>query len=199
MATTTVDLNKSGNSDLVLFDVMRGRVRSTATLSTTAGRWLQVSPASHLLAVAGGGDDSVTLWDITDPEHPQRLSIVPAQLGVLDIEFSPDGKVLALSTSATVQLWDIHNPGEPELLGSITTPAEGDAVTNVTADEQVLGVAFTGQGDTLARSTSAMSTSLVDSDPAQLAARLCGYAAAPISPAQWQQDAPGVPYRRPCP
>lgn len=199
VATTTVDLSKSGNSDLVLFNVMRGRVRSTATLSTTVGRWLQVSPASHLLAVAGGGDDSVTLWDITDPARPQRLSIVPAQLGVLDIEFSPDGKVLALSTSATVQLWDIHNPGEPELLGSMTTPAEGDAVTNVTADEEVLGVAFTGQGDTLASSTTSMSTSLVDSDPAQLAARLCGYAAAPINPAQWQQDAPGVPYQRPCP
>lgn len=198
VATTTVDLNNSQTSDLVLFDVMRGRVRSTATLSTTVGKWLQVSPTSHLLAVAGGGDDSVTLWDITDPEHPQRLSIVPAQLGVLDIEFSPDGKVLALSTSATVKLWDIHNPGEPELLGSITTPAEGDAITNVTADEQVMGMAFTGQGDTLAIS-SFISTSLVDSDPAQLAARLCGYTTAPISPAQWQQDAPGVPYRTPCP
>jgi WD40 repeat protein len=199
VATTTVDLSKSGNSDLVLFDVVRGRVRSTATLSTTVGRWLQVSPASHLLAVAGGGDNAVTLWDIADPAHPQRLSIVPAQLGVLDIEFSPDGKVLALSTGATVQLWDIHNPEEPELLGSITTPAEGDAVTNVTADEEVLGMAFTGQGDTLATATTSMSTSLVDSDPAQLAARLCGYAAAPINSAQWQQDAPGVPYQRPCP
>lgn len=198
VATTTVDLSNSQTGDLVLFDVMRGRVRSTASLSTTVGRWLQVSPASHLLAVASGGDDAVTLWDITDAKHPQRLSIVPAQRGVLGINFSPDGNVLALSTDTTVQLWDIHAPEEPELLGSITRPAEGDAVTNITADEPVLGAAFTGQGDTLAISR-LLTTSLVDSDPAQLATRLCGYAAAPISPAQWQQDAPGVPYQRPCP
>jgi WD40 repeat protein len=197
-ATTTPDLNNSQTSDLVLYHVARGRVRSAATLSTTASTELEVSPQSHLLAVVNGGDDAVTLWDLRDPEHPQRLSIIPAQLDVLGMEFSPDGKVLTAFTNTAVQLWDIHNPQEPDLLGSITRPMEGDAANNVTTDEPVLGVTFTGQGDTLAIS-GLMTTSLVDSDPARLAARLCAYAAVPISPAQWQQDAPGVPYRRPCP
>jgi hypothetical protein len=109
VATTTIDSGSSlalNTSNLVLFDVAQGRVRSTATLSTTAGAELEVSPDHHLLAVASGGGGAVTLWDISDPRHPRSLSTVPAQLDVQGIEFSPDSKVLAVSSQGTVQLWD---------------------------------------------------------------------------------------------
>ena len=199
VATTTIDLGPQ-TSDLVLFDVARGRVRSEATLSTTVGTELEVNPDSHLLAVASDGGDAVTLWDISDPRHPRYLSTIPAQLDVLGIEFSPDGKTLAVSSQGAVQLWDIRNPKVPASLGSITSLFGGDSGSNSsfgTVDNPVFGFGFTGQGDTLAISTDT-TTSLIDSDPAQLAPRLCGYVAAPISQAQWQQDAPGVPYQRPC-
>lgn len=197
-ATTTTDPGSA--SDLVLFDVVQGRVWSAATLSTTAGTELGVSPQSHLLAVADSGEDAVMLWDISDPEHPRRLSIVPAQPDVFDMDFSPDGSMLAVAFGATVQLWDVRNPEEPVLLASITSPWAGDASSTslVTANEPVYGIAFTGQGDTVAVS-GIMTTSLIDDDPARLAVGLCGYTAVPISPVQWQQDAPSVPYRQPCP
>ena len=204
VATTTIDSGSSlalNTSNLVLFDVAQGRVRSTATLSTTAGAELEVSPDHHLLAVASGGGGAVTLWDISDPRHPRSLSTVPAQLDVQGIEFSPDSKVLAVSSQGTVQLWDIHNPQEPAPVGSITSLLGGDTGGNSgfgTVDNPVFGLAFTGQSDTLAISADT-TTSLFDSDPAQVAAQLCGYTGVPISPAQWQQDAPDVPYRRPCP
>ena len=117
------------------------------------------------------------------------------------IEFSPDSKVLAVSSQGTVQLWDIHNPQEPTPVGSITSLLGGDTGGNSgfgTVDNPVFGLAFTGQSDTLAISADT-TTSLFDSDPAQVAAQLCGYTGVPISPGQWQQDAPDVPYRRPCP
>jgi WD40 repeat protein len=199
VGTTTIDPG-SGTGDLVLFHVVRGRVQSSATLSTAAGTELDVSPDSHLLAVAGSGDDAVTLWDVSNPGRPRRLSTVSTQLGVSDIAFSPDSKVLAVAAGGTVQLWDIHNPEEPVSLGSVTVLADGDADNSslTSSIEQVFGLAFTGMGDTLAITTD-YTTSLVDSDPAELAARLCGYAEVPISPAQWQQYAPSVPYQRPCP
>lgn len=198
LAATFTEDPGSGTSDVVLFDVARGRVRSAVTLSTTAGEDLGLSPDGRLLAVADGGDDAVTLWDVSDPRHPQRLSTVPAQPGVSDVEFSQDGKTIAVSTQASVQLWDIRNPEQPVQLASITTPLGGDAINSgfETTEEPVLGAAFTGQGDTLAVSN-AITISLYG-DPAQLADSLCRYVAAPISPAQWQQYAPGVPYRRPC-
>jgi WD40 repeat protein len=206
VATTTIDPGSNTSdldtSDLVLFDVVRGRVRSAATLSTTVGTELEVSPGNHhLLAVASGDNDAVTLWDISDPGQPRQLSTISAQVDVEDIEFSPDSKVLAVSSQGTVQLWDIGNPQEPAPLGSITSLFGGDASGNstfATEDNPVFGLAFTGQGDALAISAD-LTTSLVDSDPAQLAARLCGYIGVPISPAQWKQYAPGVPYQRPCP
>jgi WD40 repeat protein len=199
VGTTTIDPG-SGTADLVLFNVVRGRVRSSATLSAAAGTELDVSPDSHLLAVAGSGDDAVTLWDVSNPGRPRRLSTVSTQLGVSDIAFSPDSKVLAVAAEGTVQLWDIDNPEDPVPLGSITSLAGGDSdnASLTPSIEQAFGLAFTGQGDSLAI-TANYTTSLIDSDPAELAARLCRYAGVPISLAQWQQYAPSVPYQRPCP
>ena len=199
VGTTTTDPG-SGTSDLVLVNVVQGRVRSSATLSTAAGSELDVSPDNHLLAVAGSGDNAVTLWDVSNPGHPRPLSTVSTLPGISDIKFSPDSKVLAVSTEGTVQLWDIRNPGDPVPLASITRLAGGDA-DNSSSDthaEAVNGLAFTGRGDKLGISTD-ITTSLVDSDPAELAARLCGYAGVPMSLAQWQQYAPDVPYQQPCP
>ena len=199
VGTTTIQPG-SETSDLVLFDVVQGRVRSSATLSTAAGTELDLSPDNRLLAVAGSGDNAVTLWDISSPGHPRRLSTVSAQSGLSDITFSPDSKVLAMSTEGTVQLWDIHNPEEPVSLGSITRLAGGDADNSSFASqaEAVQGLAFTGRNDNLAISTGT-ETFIVDSDPAVLAARMCGYVGVPIRPAQWEQYAPGIPYERPCP
>lgn len=156
LLVATVKDPASAASDLVLFDVVKGRVLSSATLSTTVGTDLNVSAGNRLLAVADGGDNAVTLWDISNPEQP-----VP--------------------------------------LASISTPLGGDVSNSgfASTEELVLGMAFTGQGDTLAISDG--TTTSLDGDPAQLAARLCEYVGVPVSAAQWRQDAPGVPYRRPCP
>jgi WD40 repeat protein len=204
VATTTIDSGSGtalATSNLVLFEVVRGRVRNAVTLSTTAGPQLQVSPDHHLLAVEGSGDDAVTLWNISDPQHPRRLSTVPAQLDISGMEFSPDGTVLAVASLGAVQLWDVSDPEEPASLGLIASLFGGDASANsgfATEENPVFGLAFTGRADTLAISTDT-TTSLFETDPAQLETRLCEYAGVPINHTQWLQDAPNVPYQRPCP
>ena len=58
--------------------------------------------------------------------------------------------------------------------------------------------AFTASGTMLAVAGDT-GTALFDTDPAQVAARLCLYTGGTITAAQWAQFAPGIPYQNPCP
>lgn len=90
----------------------------------------EVSPDGDIAAIAnsrGYGWD-ITLWNITGPAHPRRLS---ASMRGDVIAFSPNGEILAVANSSTaitsnyrmtsqngtVTLWNIVDPAHPRKLG----------------------------------------------------------------------------------
>jgi WD40 repeat protein len=182
-------------SPLELFDPARGRF--LAPVTARAGAWLDISRDGRLLAATGAGNNTVSLWDISDPAGPKRLSTFLTVPGVSGISFDPAGGQLAVWNGGTVQLWNIILPDNPALLGAVTigTPVGGSVTPQVVSD-----VAYdpAGGGRTLLVSAGD-SVYVVDADPAALASRLCQDAAGSLTHAQWSQYAANIPYRNPCP
>jgi WD40 repeat protein len=197
-ATTTAAGN--GTRDLLLFDVAAGRVRSGSVLSAEAGANLDIGSDSHLLAADGADDDSVMLWNISDPAHPHLLADTPAAPGIQGIELGPHDNVMAVGYRTAVQLWDISDPSAPVPGGTITRDFDGDADSAEFVSYQVITSAtFVPDTATLAvESQSDSSVFFIDADQSALAGQLCQYAGAPMSAAQWNTYAPGVPYQQPC-
>jgi WD40 repeat protein len=67
------------------------------------------APDGHTLATAGA-DDTVLMWDVTDPARPHRLGdpLTGHTDAVAAVAFAPDGHTLATgSDDHTVLLWDL--------------------------------------------------------------------------------------------
>lgn len=158
----------------------RPRPSPVATI-TTGYQAVAFSPDGTLLAAAG--DANTGLWKLGNPAHPASIDINDA--------FDPSDRLMADWSSGAdtdiVQLWDISNPSAPVLEYSLTDP-----------DGILSAAGFTSSGTAFAVASDS-SVFLYDTDPAKLATRLCSYTGNSITPAQWQQDAPGIPYQNPCP
>jgi WD40 repeat protein len=81
------------------------------------------SPDGRML-VTGSHEPALTLWDVTNPGRPQRLSTAQGHTGsTWAVAFSPDGRTMATgSADSTIILWDVSNPAKPDRLATI----EGD-------------------------------------------------------------------------
>lgn len=95
------------------------------TIDYTAG-------GGEMAAVSGGPGGDVSLWNVSDPWRPVRLSSVtpPASFGpVAGVGvLSPNGKLLAIGNAAAkVQLVDLSQQAHPRLVGGIL----GGAVPNI--------------------------------------------------------------------
>jgi WD40 repeat protein len=180
-------------AQLNLFDPARGRL--LAAVTATAGAELDISRDGRLLAAAGAGNNTVSLWDISDPARP--LSTLLTVPGLSGISFNPAGGQLAVWNSDTVQLWNITQPDDPALLGAVTigTPIGGSVTPQIVNDVAHVPA---DDGRTLLVSAGD-SVYVVDTDPAALASRLCQDTAGSLTPAQWSQYAANIPYRNPCP
>lgn len=104
--------------------------------------------ARHIFAVgttspdAGAGD--VILWDLTDPTQPRRIAIIRGP-AVWSLEFSPDGKVLAVSgADGSIGLWDVSTPARPHRESVISTDGDATSAT-FNADGRTLAVRMTYQ------------------------------------------------------
>lgn len=146
------------------------------------------SPEGHLLA-ASGEDGKVRLWDVSAPARPLLLATLNGSVSIIyDVMFSPDGRTMATADGDnTVILWDIANPARPSKLATLTGPTGA-----------VFAAAFSPDGTTLAAGSQDGTTHLWRVAPAAAAAYVCATAGDPITPAEWAQYMPGLPYAPPC-
>lgn len=81
---------------------------------------LALRPDGRLLA-AGRASGELTVWDLSDPSHPQPVGSVPEAhaRAINDLAFSPDGTQLASAgADACVGWWDMTTPARPARLGA---------------------------------------------------------------------------------
>ncbi len=144
-------------------------------------------PDSTMMATGSGL--GAQLWDLAT--HQPIGAALPAgadDLKVYSVAFSPDGTILAAGGgNGTVQLWDVATGGQigPPLT-ALGDPGEPSAV------------AFSRNGQTLAVSTAAGTTQLWNvAGLENVTQYLCAYAGR-LTPAEWTQDVPGLPYENVC-
>ena len=147
------------------------------------------SPGGHTLA-SGGSDGTIELWNISDPAYPRRSGPPLAGGGaeVHSVAFSPDGHTLASgSDDGTVRLWDVTDPAHPSQLGQ---PLTGSTVA-------VDSVAFSPGGHTLASGSDDGTTRLWNLNVGTAIDRICATAGG-LTPRQWNQYIPQLPYQPSC-
>lgn len=112
-----------------LWDV-NGPAHVTRISKSLPGRNVAFSPRGHVLAASSVVSEefsgSIQMWDITRPEHPERLGS-PFQIPHDDIStmtFSPDGYVLATAQENTVHLWNVTSEDGPVAVGQPLGQAE---------------------------------------------------------------------------
>ncbi|NKE56052.1 hypothetical protein FXN61_04095 [Lentzea sp. PSKA42] len=69
-------------------------------------------------------DRSVKLWDIADHREPVLLGTTSVDHEPLSLEFSKDGRLLAVADERAVTLFDATDPRHPQRLGVIQSPAD---------------------------------------------------------------------------
>ena len=150
---------------------------------------LAFSPDGNILA-SGDYGGTIRLWNITDPEYPRKLGrpLTGGGAEVNSVAFSPDGLTLASgSDDGTVRQWDVTEPADPRPLGQLPT---GSTIP-------VDSVAFGPGGHTLAGGSDDGTTRLWDLNVNAAINRICA-AVGGLTPQQWNEYIPGLPYRPTC-
>jgi WD40 repeat protein len=107
---------------------------------------------------------------------------------VYSATFSPDGRTLAASSAdQTIWLWNVSDLRHPVQLAKLTA-ATGAVHTAL----------FSPDGRIVAGGSSDRTARLWHVDPDFAADFVCTVSGTPITPAEWSQYVPGIPYRNPC-
>ena len=104
---------------------------------------LALTPDDRILVV-GDSTATVSLWDVTEPAKPVRLSTVVGTAGPIErVAVDPAGTELAVAAGGKVTRWSVTDPRHPGELPSLPAPA------------RVRSVAYAPEGGRLAFGTDA--------------------------------------------
>ncbi|WP_327584232.1 caspase family protein [Nonomuraea sp. NBC_00507] len=145
-------------------DTARPRALATITGHGEPVVSVALNPKGDLLATAGA-DKSVRLWNIADPAKPQAVSVLKQTTDPTEVAFSPDGRMIAVTSSTGVTLLDVLTPAKPSSLAALTAPDGGG----------VRSVAFSPNGQHLATASSTGTLHLWNITTAKLAGTATGH------------------------
>jgi WD40 repeat protein len=147
-----------------------------------------------------GAHGITALFDIANPAHPRPLGqpigqpVTGGTAAVNSVAFSPDGHTLASGNAdGTVRLWDVTDPAQPRPLGQPI----GQPLTGVTGPAAVGSVAFSPDGHTLASGDYDGTTRLWNLNVQYAIEWICATAGG-LTPRQWNQYIPQLPYQPSC-
>ncbi|RMI31793.1 hypothetical protein EBN03_16530 [Nocardia stercoris] len=97
---------------------------------------MDLSPDGSLMITTAGSDaaDSrTTLWDVSTPSTPRRLSDLsgPSESPSASVAFAPDGKSVAVSRPSRLELWNVTDPGTPTPIGAPAATAANPFRTTI--------------------------------------------------------------------
>jgi WD40 repeat protein/transcriptional regulator with XRE-family HTH domain len=150
------------------------------------------SPDRRTLAT-GSIEGIIRLWDVADPADPRPLGQlltgnITGGNTVASVAFSPGGRTLAtVGADGVIRLWDVADPADPRPLGQFLTGASTG----------VYAVAFSPGGRTLATGSADGTTRLWNLNVQYAIQRICATAGG-LTPRQWNQYIPQLPYEPSC-
>ncbi len=123
-----------GYGNIRLWNIVTGENIADLEGHMSEVRSVAFSPDGKILA-SGSFDNTIRLWDL---EAKQTIAILPHNIWVNSISFSPDGTTLAGSDDKTIRLWDVATRETIATFGGYMSP--------------VISISFSPDGTTLAGS-----------------------------------------------
>jgi WD40 repeat protein len=130
-------------------------------------------------------------WNISDPIHPERLSVIPGFTGnIIGVTFDKEGKILASASEddQTILLWDLSDPRRPVLMYSLGR-----------LERSIGSIEIRPDGKSLISASTDGSLIIWDLDPMSWIQKACQIAGRNFTQEEWAQYFPDEKYRTTCP
>jgi WD40 repeat protein len=138
------------------------RVSTGRTVRVLDGHLMRISRDGRRLVVDAGQGKRLRIYDVPSG---RVVRVIPVQLGVADVAFSPDGqRLIEAGTGDTARIWDVRRGRPPLELGG----HRGD----------ILGVSFSPDGNLALTASDDSAVRLWDAAAGRLVAVFAGHAGA---------------------